>query len=314
MENSKILSLISKSDLKKEQKDAILANLGNLILGNSDDRIELDTIVNSDISKEGKEALLGVFADRLIKEKSIEEKTWEQDNKEIIEKAKKQTADLHKRLDDYQRRGYEQEQERKKEQEKQEYIKTVEEKEKILKELINKNGEKPYNSFESYSEIEHVYSFYEGTKELELAKKAYEEKINNSMNPEKETNTKDENNDITLNELEAGMNDEQKEDETKENDDITSEQLKAGINDGPKENEQPQKDIDLKPEGKKRPKLISQAKEFLKNKLDSKAAKAVLAIAAAGAALALLITNFPALVAVAGGAYIGNEFNKGKKL
>lgn len=137
----------------------------------------LNMIANADLSEEQRNALLKELANKIIREKNTEtEKTWEEKHEETIKKANEDTAALKERIEGYKERDRKEEEERIKRAEETERNNEIEEKAGILGELRNNNGEKIYNTHGmSGYQIESDYDIYKGTKELEQAKKIYEE-------------------------------------------------------------------------------------------------------------------------------------------
>ena len=116
----------------------------------------LNAILNANVSKEQRDALLGEYANKLIRENKDKKKTWEEKHEETIEKSRKQSAEVKDRLKEYEERSQREEKQRL-------FDKEIKEKIKILEQIENKNGEKIYSDLKDSSayEIESIYALYE---------------------------------------------------------------------------------------------------------------------------------------------------------
>ena len=114
----------------------------------------LSAILTANISKEQRDALLGEYANILIKEKT--EKTWEEKNEEVIEKSRMQSSAVKDRLKEYEIKAQKEEKQRI-------FDSEIEEKVKVLEQIQNKNGERIYSDLKDASayEILSIYESYE---------------------------------------------------------------------------------------------------------------------------------------------------------
>lgn len=134
----------------------------------------LSAILTADLTKEQRDALLGEYANKLIRENKDKEKTWEERHEETIEKSRKQSEEVKERLKEYEERS-------RKEEKQRLFDKEIEEKIKILEQIENKNGEKIYSDLKDSSayEIESIYAVYEEN-QPELIKEI-EAKLENNL-------------------------------------------------------------------------------------------------------------------------------------
>ncbi|MGM9878591.1 MAG: hypothetical protein ACI31R_00975 [Bacilli bacterium] len=144
-------------------------------------------ILNSDLSDEQKEALLGKVASNIIIEKQ-NKTSFEQKKEELIAKEREKAENTRKRLKEYEENSLKEETGRKRNEE-------LENKIKALSEITNKNGEKIYSDLSDMSgyEIDRLYEIYFGFDKVnseENKKSPKKDNINSNVDLKKQEKEK----------------------------------------------------------------------------------------------------------------------------
>ena len=283
---NEVFSINAKLDMLKKHPEDDITNSIEALFNRKEEVMESVSLVKEKIKKEEKNLQELLFA----------RKEFALNKRQTLKNASKNRAKI---LDEYAAKNKEV-----KELENKIYMGTANnfdrERLEVLKNSIIPDLEKLINRKSLDSEDEKVNDVEENTNEVEEKTNEAEEKSNEAEENANETEEKS-------NETE------EKTDEVEENSNETEEKTDEAEKNIQKDDDKANAEELLKPEGRK--KVVGKGLNAKLSKIiDSKAAKAVMAVAGGAAAIALFMIN-PALAMAAGAsAFFIDQYNKGKKL
>ena len=228
----------------------------------------IEQILNSNLTQEQKEALLGQYANEIINNK---EKTFEEKRQELIKKNNEQASMTRERLKAYEEKSYKEEEQKKREKELEDKLEFIIKEEEKKGRKLNKENLKELTGYE----IEAIYNnITEGREEIVVQTKNNTKEKEKLQNNNSETSRKSS---VTGEQENNGASEEKNniqpgpklannkfpyDDSTKNSfDDKVDEEKEPQNNDSPK--------VDTTPEPKKKVTAITKAKDWLKSKVNN---------------------------------------------